>query len=129
VVEYQMTATVGVAGTEGAQEVTKLQISMPLVALREDLPCADIKGGKEVDRAMADILKLRAFNQARTQGQGWVQALQGLDVGLLVETEHTTVTRRMQIEVENFGHLLLKQGVGPGQEITQAMRFEHQRRQ
>ena len=109
VVHNQMPATVGVAGAQGAQEVTKLQIGMALIALGEDCPRAHIKGGKEIDGAMADILKLLAFDQARTQGQRRVQALQGLDVGLLIQTENPTVPGRMQIEVENLGHLLFKQ--------------------
>jgi hypothetical protein len=41
---------------------------------------------------MADIFKLLTFDQARTQGQGRVQAFQGLDVGLLVETENATAS-------------------------------------
>src|SRR4051812_9595605 len=98
IVDNQMPRTLGIAGAEGAQEVTKLQISMALVALREDLPGADIKGGKEIDCAVAKVLKLLALDQAGTQGQSRMQALQGLDVGLLIETEHATPARGMQIE-------------------------------
>ena len=126
VVDNQMPATVGVAGAERAQEVAKLQVRMPLIALREDRAGSDLKGGKEIDSAMPDILKLLAFDQAWAQGQGRVQALQGLDVGLLVETEHATVTGRMQVEGKNLSHFLLKQWVRAGQEVAQPMGVEDQ---
>src|SRR5262245_4542523 len=105
VIDNQMPATVGVPGAEGAQEVTKLQIGMALIALREDLPGADIKGSKEIDGTMADILKLLAFDQARPQGQGGMQALQGLDVSLLIEAKNPTAPGGMQIELKNLRHL------------------------
>jgi len=129
VVYNQMPATVGVAGAQGAQEVAKLQIGMALIALGEDLPRADLKGGKESDSAVADILKLLAFDPARAQGQCRMPPLQGLDPSLLIETEDPTVTRRMQIEIENLRHLLFKQRVGAGQEVAHPMGFEHQGRQ
>src|SRR5215831_8896873 len=75
VVNNQMPATLGVAGAKCPQEVAKLQIGMALIALCEDLPCAHVKGGKEIDRAMADILKLLALDQPGTQGQSRMQAL------------------------------------------------------
>src|SRR5262245_9582085 len=127
IVHNQMPTAIGVTGAQCAQEVANLQIGMPLVALGEDLPGPHIKGGKEIDRAMADILKFLAFDQARAQGQRGVQALQGLDVGLLIKTENPTVGRGMQIEIENLGHLLLEQRVRAGQEVAQAMGLEHQR--
>ena len=129
VVHNQMPAAMGVAGTQGAQEVAKLQIGMALIALGKDFPRPHIKGGKESDSAMADILKLLTFNQPWPQGQRGVQPLQGLDVGLLLETENPTAPGRRQVEVENFGHLLLKQGIRAGQEVAQAMGVEHQFRQ
>src|SRR5512138_1986704 len=126
IIHNQMPATVGVAHTQGVQEVAKLQVGMALIALGKDFPGANIKGGKEIEGAMADILKLLAFDQAGPQGQRRVQALQGLDVGLLIETENPTVPGRMQVEVKNLGHLLLEQRVGTGQEVAQAMGLEHQ---
>src|SRR4029453_14032168 len=126
VVDNQVPATVGVTPPQGAQEVAELQIGMALIALRKDFSRQDIKGGKEIDRAMADILKLLAFDQARPQGQGRVQAFQGLDVGLLVQTQNPTAAGRMQIEVDNLGHLLRKPRVRAGQEVAHPMRFEDQ---
>ena len=79
IVHNQMPATVGVADAEGVQEVAKLQIGMALIALREDFPRTDIKGGKEIDDPMAEILKLLALHQAGAHGQRRVQALQGLN--------------------------------------------------
>jgi hypothetical protein len=108
--------------------MANLQIRMPSVALRKDFPRPHIKGGEEIDGAMADILKLLAFDQPRTQRQGGVQAFQGLDVGFLIEAENSTAPGRMQVELKNLGHLFLKQGVGAGQEVAEAMRFEHQLR-
>jgi hypothetical protein len=42
---------------------------MAPIALGEDFPRADVKGGKEINGAMANILKLLALDQAWTQGQ------------------------------------------------------------
>src|SRR5262245_38717438 len=91
VVHNQRPATGRVEGAQSVQEMTKLQMGMTLIALGEDLSGATIKGGKEIDSAMADILELLALDQAGTQGQSWRQAFQGLDVGLLIKTEHTTM--------------------------------------
>src|SRR5215510_13333085 len=129
VVHNQMPATVRGAGAQRTQEVTKLPIGMTLIALREDLPSPHVKGGKEIDGAMAEILKLLTFDQAGPHGQSRMQAFQGLDVGLLIKTENPTLTRGMQVELENLGHLLLKQGIGTGQEVAHPMRLEHQLRQ
>ena len=65
IVHNQMPAAVGVAGAQRPQEVTKLQVRMSLIALREDLASADLKGGKEIDRAMAEVLKLLALRPSR----------------------------------------------------------------
>ena len=89
-VHKQGPATVGGAGAQRAQEVTKLPIGMALIALGEDLSGADIKGGKEIDGAMADRLTLWACDQARPQGQRRVPALQGLEVGLLSQAQTPT---------------------------------------
>src|ERR687892_1358443 len=101
--------------------MAKLQIGMALIALREDFSGPHIKSGKEIDGTMADIRKLLAFDQARAQRQRRVQAFQSLDVGLLIQTEHATTSGRMQIEVDNLSHFLLKHRVGAGQEVAQAM--------
>ena len=85
---------------------------------REDLPSADIKGGKEIDGARAEILTLLTFAQSRTQGQSRMQAFQGLEVGLLSEPENPTPARGTQIESENLGPLLLKQGIGASQAVA-----------
>jgi hypothetical protein len=129
IVDNQMPAAVGVARPQCSQEVAKLQVGRALIALREDVPGPDIKGGKEIDRAMPEILKLLALDQAWPQGQGRVQPLQSLDVSLLIQTENPTIARGMQIQVKNLGHLLLKQRVGARQEVAQAMGLENQRRQ
>src|SRR5215210_7765401 len=129
VVHNQMPTAIGVASPQGPQEMAKLQVGMPLIALGKDFPRPDIKGSKEIDGPMADILKLLAFDQPRTQRQRGVQALQGLEVGLLIKAENPTAPGGMQVELENLGHLLFKPRVSPGQEIAQAMGFEHQRRQ
>ena len=129
IIHNQRPATVGVAGAQRTQEVTKLQIGMALRAVREDLPGSYSKSSKEIEGARAEILKLLALDQARPQGQRGRQPLQGLEVGLLSEAEHATPARGMQIEGENLGPRLLKQGVGAGQEVTQAMGLEHQCRQ
>src|SRR6188474_3260349 len=126
VVHNQMPAPVRVAGAQRSQEVAELQVGMARIALREDLPGAHLKSGKKIDGPMAEILKLLTFDQPWPQGQGRVQALQGLNVGLLIETQDPTAPGRMQIEVDNLCHLLLKQGIGPSQEVAQAVGLEDQ---
>jgi hypothetical protein len=94
VVPNQRPVTVGITSAQGAQEVAKLQVGMALITLGKDLPAADIKGSKEIDGAMAQILTLLAFDQAGPQGHRRLQALQSLDVGLLIQTEEATVPGR-----------------------------------
>ena len=64
VVDNQRPATVGVTGAERAQEVAKLQIGMALIALGKDFPRPNIKGRKEIDGALANLLKRLAFDPA-----------------------------------------------------------------
>src|SRR5262249_4440006 len=106
VVHKQLPATVGIAHAQGAQEVTKLPVGMTPITLRDDFPRANRKGGKEIEGAMAAILNLLALHQPGPQRQGRVQALQGLEMGLLIETQAPTTAGRRQIEVENLRPLL-----------------------
>ena len=127
VLHTQRPAPVGVAGAERAPEVTKLQLSRALGALRKDLPRADLTGGKELAGALATRRKFLAFAQAWPQGQGRRPALPGLDVGLLIPTENATAPGRRPREVENLGPLLRKHRVSADQEVAQALGLAHPR--
>ena len=74
VVDNQLPATVGVAGAQGTQDVTKLQVRRARIARGKDCSRPTLQGGKEIDGARAAIRNLLAFDQSRTQGQGWGQA-------------------------------------------------------
>jgi hypothetical protein len=65
IVDNQMPATVGIAAAQCAQEVAKLQVGMALIALREHFAGAHIKGGKEIDSPMTDILSRLKFSPWR----------------------------------------------------------------
>src|SRR5713101_5991710 len=63
IVHDQMPAAVGVTQAQGAQEVAKFPVGMTLITLRKDGPRAHVKGGKEVDRAVAEIFKFLSLDQ------------------------------------------------------------------
>src|ERR1044072_3102027 len=105
-----MPAAVGVASPQRAQEVAKLQVRMALIALGEHFAAQDIKSGKEIDGAMAEILKFLPLDQPWAQRQRRIQALQSLDMSLLIQTQNPTIFWGVQIQLQNLGHVLLKQG-------------------
>ena len=57
---------------------------------------------------MTKIFKAMPFGSARREGQNRVQAVQGLDGALFIDTEDRRVERRLKVQADNIGGLLFK---------------------
>ena len=55
---------------------------------------------------MPDVLEAMPFGATGREGQHRIAPVQGLDGGLLVDTEHRRVGRRVKVEANDVAHFL-----------------------
>ena len=60
---------------------------------------------------MTHIIVGLTLGQTRTQWQNGLAALQGLSLGLLINTKHNGFIGRIEIESHDLAHLLHKHGI------------------
>ena len=106
------------------EEGDELGRSVPLGGLAEHLAGLGVEGRIERQGAVAVVLKAMAFGAARGERQDRVLAIQGLNVRLLIDAEHRRVRRRVQIQPNDVGRLLLKVRIVRGHVALDPMRLE-----
>src|SRR6266576_2930213 len=74
--------------------------------------------------AVTKVLKAVPFGASRGQRQNRILAIQGLDGGLFIHAEHRGMRRRVQIQPNNVGGLLLKIRIVRGHVALDTMRLE-----
>jgi hypothetical protein len=85
VVEHEMQIEFHRRGTlDGLQEVAELHAAMTPMDFCDDRAGLDVKGCKEVGRAMAQVVVRVALRLARLHGYRWRGIAVGLDGGFLV---------------------------------------------
>ena len=80
-------------------------MAMPLAAAHDHLARGHVKGCTKRRRAEADRVARVVFGIAQVRRQDRLGAVQRLNLGLLVGTEHDRVAGRMEVEcrdIENF---------------------------
>jgi hypothetical protein len=97
--------------------------------IAEDLTRRDQQAGDQAAGPMTEVLELAAFRPARTHRPAWVLALQGLDAGLLIDTQDQFTllvqTRRIQVQPGNVQGLRFKKiGIVTVQPLNAAVRFQ-----
>ena len=73
---------------------------------------------------MTIVFKPVPFGASRRQGQHRIKAVQSLNGGLLIHAEHRRVLRRIHVQTNDVGRLLLKQRVVGSHVAIQPMRLE-----
>lgn len=68
------------------------------LAARGDRARGGVQRGEQRGRAVADVVRGAALDQVRPHGLDRRGAVQGLDLGLLLDAEHDGVLRRVQVE-------------------------------
>jgi hypothetical protein len=97
---------------------------MPLAALPDHLAPLDIQGGIEAGQSVALVVVRLPGRQPFSQGQERLRAIQGLDLGLLVETDDGGMLGGVQVETDHVADLLLGPRVGAELERLDPVRFQ-----
>ena len=71
-----------------------------------DRPVEDIKRGEQGGCAVALIVVSECPAPARFDRQAWLGAIERLDLRLLVDREHQTMGRRVDVETDDVMELL-----------------------
>lgn len=79
------------AGLDFAQKGDEVLRAMLPRTPREDFAGGDIQGGKEVQRPMTDVVGGLTLRLAAIHRQDRLRALEGLDLGLFIDSEHDRV--------------------------------------
>jgi len=94
-----------------AEEGEELSRSVALVALPEDLPLEDVQAGEEVRRPVPPVVVGLPLGDARAEREDRLRAIEGLNLGLLVDAQDEGVLRRMEVESDDVPQLLLEAAV------------------
>src|ERR1700704_6399172 len=101
-------ASAGLGGHYTGKKVHKLAARMASSGLAKDFAASGIKGSIKRKGSVAVILKTMSLGPAWRKRQNRIQAVQGLDSSLFVYAKDGGMIRRVQIEADNVGCLLLK---------------------
>ena len=93
----------GHARFDPVQEAAEFSRPVPAVRICEDLPHGHIEGGKQRGRAVALIVVGPPLDLTRLQGQQRRGAIEGLNLGFVVDAEHDGVRRRREVQAYGGG--------------------------
>ena len=110
------------------QEAQELLMPVARLALREHLAIGDVQSGKQSGGAVADVVVRDPFDVAQSHRQQRLRALEGLDLTLLVDTQHERIIRRIQIQPDHIAKLFDKERIGRELEGPRAMRLHAKER-
>lgn len=111
-------------GHEIRQERDELARGVPLGGAPKDLPSPCVEGRIERQGPVPGIFKAVPFRPARGEGQDRIQPIQRLDRRFLIDAEDGGMLRRVQIQPNNLGRLVLEVGIVRRQVPLQPMRLE-----
>lgn len=74
----------------------------------QDLPVEVVQGGKQRDRAVADVVVGAGADMAQAQGQTRLRPFQCLTLALLVAAQHQRPVRRIEIKTDDIPGLRLE---------------------
>ena len=95
-------------GHDLVQEAHEFVAGVPLRRFTQDGPGLGFQGRIQRERAMADVLEPVSLRAARGERQNGVASIESLNRGLFIDTEHSRMLRRIQVQPDDFGRLLLE---------------------
>jgi hypothetical protein len=113
-----------VAPRHQLQELEEFLVTVPGVGLAGHLASGDVEGGEERGGAVAQIVVGAPLHLTGTHGQQRLGPIEGLDLALLIDTEHHRMLRRVQLEPDHIRDLVLQLGVGAELEAASAIGLE-----
>ena len=109
---------------DAAQETQELPGAVAWHAFPDDQARFDVQRGEERGGAMALVVMGHRRGAALLQGQPGLGAVERLDLRLLVDTEHHSPIRRIEIEADDLSDLLLEHRVVRDLEPLHDMRLQ-----
>ena len=94
-----------------AQKAQELLVSMPFVTLSNHPSLQDIERSKQGGGAVAFVVVGHGSAATLFHGQARLRAIERLDLGLLIHTQHQRLLRRIQIQAHHVRQFLQKLGV------------------
>jgi hypothetical protein len=95
-----------------------------LATVRQHLSGGDVEGGEQVGGAVSFVVVGHRARSSRDHGQRRLGAVEGLTLGLLVETEHRRPLGGVQVEAHDVDELGLEVRVGRHLEAADEPGFE-----
>ena len=109
VVEHEVDVEVLLhAPVDALQEADELLRPMPRLALADDEAALHVERSEQRRGAVALVVVGHRRRAALLQGQARLGAIERLDLALLVDAQHQRPVRRVQVEPDDIGHLLLE---------------------
>lgn len=99
-------------------------MSVAGLALGDDVAVGDVQSRKECCRAMPLVVVSDSLDVPQTHRQHGLSALQGLDLALLVDTQHHGVFGWAQVEADDVTHFFNKKRVRRELELSLAVRLQ-----
>ena len=117
----------GHAGVDVLEEAQELLMTMPWLALGDDLAGGHVQGGKEVGGTVTDVAMRDAFDVSEPEGQERLGSLQRLSLAFLVDAEHHRVVGRVEVESDDIADLLGEERIGGELEVLLPVRLDVER--
>ena len=103
---------VGNGAVDEVQEPSELDGPVAIGHVGDDLARGDVEGHVEIGGAVAFVVVGASLGESRAQREDGSGAIQGLDLGLLVHTEHQSAIGGIEVKAHHITHLFDELGVG-----------------
>ena len=109
---------------DAAHESQKLLMAVAAKALTNDFALQDFQGREQASRAVALVVVGHRPQAALLHGQSRLRAIQRLNLGLFIHTQHQGLVRGIQIQAHHIGQLLHKARIARQLEALGAVRLQ-----
>lgn len=119
VIHHQMNFQIGGhAGLDSAQELQEFTAAMATVQFTNDFASGNVQRGKQGGGAVAHIVVSTALGNARRQRQYGLRTIEGLDLALLVNTQHHRLEWRIEVQADDVANLVDEQRIARKFEVS-----------
>jgi hypothetical protein len=98
----------GLSSDHLGEELHELGAGVTVSCLSQDLAGGRIQGRIERKSAVAKVFESVTFGPARRERQDGIETIKGWNGALFIDTENSRMGRRLQVETDDCGRLLLK---------------------
>ena len=109
VVSYDMNVGFGGLGSDHlGEKLHELSAGVAVSCLSQDLAGGRVQGRIERKSTVAKVFETVTFGPARRERQDGIETIKGLNGALFIHTENSRMGRRLQVETNDCGRLLLE---------------------